>query len=357
MNKKGEKGKNMRNKGITLIALVITIVVLLILAGVTIATLTGENGILTQATKAKEETHKAKEDELRRLTALEASTNLENKTIIDKSTGKNLLVTIPAGFAVSQVEGEDTLKDGLVVIDSNGNEFVWIPVNIENYVRVDFGIQAGFYSTYHEDMSDIERDSIQKYGGYYIGRYESGDLESTQRKTYRNESSNSNNTISIRSGQVPYNYVSREQAILLSSNMKKIQGYSSVNTKICSSYAYDAAVKFISEVEEEFATDTNYGNYGDKSFKYIDIDGEEKEKAEGEKFLVPTGETKDVRNIFDLGGNLWEISSELYSPINQPVTRGGGYGSLSNVYSAGFRNTSQEVVEGFYGFRVCLFVI
>ena len=41
------------NSGITLIALVITIIVLLILAGVTIATLTGDNGILTQATNAK----------------------------------------------------------------------------------------------------------------------------------------------------------------------------------------------------------------------------------------------------------------------------------------------------------------
>ena len=46
-------------KGITLIALVITIIVLLILAGVTIATLTGDNGILTQTTKAKEESEKA----------------------------------------------------------------------------------------------------------------------------------------------------------------------------------------------------------------------------------------------------------------------------------------------------------
>lgn len=46
-------------KGITLIALVITIIVLLILAGVTIATLTGENGILMQAGKAKENTKKA----------------------------------------------------------------------------------------------------------------------------------------------------------------------------------------------------------------------------------------------------------------------------------------------------------
>ena len=56
MNVKGEKDKNMRNKGITLIALVITIIVLLILAAVSIATLTGQNGILTRANDAKEDT-------------------------------------------------------------------------------------------------------------------------------------------------------------------------------------------------------------------------------------------------------------------------------------------------------------
>ena len=47
------------NKGITLIALVITIIVLLILAGVSIAMLTGQNGILTQANNAKSNTAKA----------------------------------------------------------------------------------------------------------------------------------------------------------------------------------------------------------------------------------------------------------------------------------------------------------
>ena len=45
--------KSLREKGITLIALVITIIVLLILAGVSIATLTGDNGILTQSKKSK----------------------------------------------------------------------------------------------------------------------------------------------------------------------------------------------------------------------------------------------------------------------------------------------------------------
>lgn len=44
-----------KERGITLIALVITIIVLLILAGITISMLTGENGILNKASKAKEE--------------------------------------------------------------------------------------------------------------------------------------------------------------------------------------------------------------------------------------------------------------------------------------------------------------
>ena len=45
----------MKNKGVTLIALAVTIVVMLILAGVTISVLNGENGIVKQAQKAKEE--------------------------------------------------------------------------------------------------------------------------------------------------------------------------------------------------------------------------------------------------------------------------------------------------------------
>ena len=57
------KPKLKENKGITLIALVITIIVLLILAGVSIAMLTGENGILNQAAKAKNETEIAQANE------------------------------------------------------------------------------------------------------------------------------------------------------------------------------------------------------------------------------------------------------------------------------------------------------
>ena len=68
-----------KERGITLIALVITIIVLLILAGVSIAMLTGENGILTQAQNAKNRTEEAQAEEQNILTNyeqyIEGSTN------------------------------------------------------------------------------------------------------------------------------------------------------------------------------------------------------------------------------------------------------------------------------------------
>ena len=128
--------------GITLIALIVTIIVLLILAEVSIATLTGDNGILTRAQGAKNKTEQATEEELRRLTAIEAASNFENKTITDTSMGNNIEVTIPAGFAVSQVDGENSIEKGLVIIDSDGNEYVWIPV-LEKSSTCTWGVDYG----------------------------------------------------------------------------------------------------------------------------------------------------------------------------------------------------------------------
>ena len=71
------------NNGITLIALVITIIVLLILAGVTIATLTGDNGILTKSTKAQEETEIGEEKEVISIAYSACKTNDYSKDVTD----------------------------------------------------------------------------------------------------------------------------------------------------------------------------------------------------------------------------------------------------------------------------------
>ena len=77
--------KNLGNKGITLIALVITIIVLLILAGISIAMLTGENGILTKADNAKEGTKRAEVIENAKLDILEYEIENEGKITDEKA--------------------------------------------------------------------------------------------------------------------------------------------------------------------------------------------------------------------------------------------------------------------------------
>ena len=113
-----------KQRGITLIALVITIIVLLILAGVSIAMLTGENGILTQAQRAKNETETAQIQEQNILTDYEVYINnatLETATVGEIATegnkkySKNGTAIIPEGFAI--VPGLDDVSQGLVISD------------------------------------------------------------------------------------------------------------------------------------------------------------------------------------------------------------------------------------------------
>ncbi len=84
------ESKKMYQKGITLIALVITIIVLLILAGISIASLTGENGILNQASQAGEETKRAEIIEKARLDILEIQTENESGNITEEQLIKVL---------------------------------------------------------------------------------------------------------------------------------------------------------------------------------------------------------------------------------------------------------------------------
>ena len=121
---KGEKVKNMRNKGITLIALVITIIVLLILAAVSIATLTGENGILTRANESKTETEKGEEEEAIRL----AYNGVMADNLGDGVTAKQLENELQANGYNATATGENPIvvtfgapSNRVYEIDANGN--------------------------------------------------------------------------------------------------------------------------------------------------------------------------------------------------------------------------------------------
>ena len=195
--KTAKEQKLKESKGITLIALVITIIVLLILAGVTIATLTGDNGILGKANDAKTQTEQAKEDENLKIAIagsygtdgklnlkdlkdnltnqgidydknntgfpLEVKVNGEKKkidangniiesiqslktkgtvfkdtTTLEDTYGNQ--VTIPKGFKIAN-DSATEVTGGIVIEDATytntiGSQFVWIPVGTgENAIK------------------------------------------------------------------------------------------------------------------------------------------------------------------------------------------------------------------------------
>ena len=119
------KQRRKGERGITLIALVITIIVLLILAAVSIATLTGENGILTRANESKTETEKGEEEEAIRL----AYNGVMADNLGDGVTAKQLEDEMKAnGYDVTAEEVDGKIKvtfgepsNRVYEIDANGN--------------------------------------------------------------------------------------------------------------------------------------------------------------------------------------------------------------------------------------------
>ena len=129
--------KTRSNKGITLIALVITIIVLLILAAVTINALSGDNGILKRAKDAKEQTNEKNQEEMGKLDDYKSTIDQyadgtgggsgggtgTNFTNIDTAKS-NPAGAVPAGSTVIEPDA----SKGIVIKDKNNNEWVWIEV-------------------------------------------------------------------------------------------------------------------------------------------------------------------------------------------------------------------------------------
>ena len=394
------KFKNKQEKGITLIALVVTIVVLLILAGVSISLVLNNNGVISKAKDARDQYAEAQTNDEKQLN--EVSDWIE-ETVGDTTGGGSAGgsgskvdgVPIPAGFVY--VGG--TKDSGLVISDAaadkekykgqttvgtdlQGNQFVWIPVeNIADYKRAayDKSVDTGIIDTstnsikinynsssssdyYTEAMPSDEKTSVEKNKGYYIGRYEAGDQESTNAHALRTSSSSTSNKITVKAGQAPYNYVTITQAKSLAEGFKTQQNYSSsVTTKLVSSYAWDTAIAFIQKTNSDYGSSSEEGNYEDSpTFTYTGIADTEKNKqtkANGTSTLIPTGQTTAVNNIYDMGGNVWELTTESYSGTGSPCTiRGGSCTGGFADYPAGSRLGSSDNAYFSNGVRLTLFL-
>ena len=333
------------NKGITLVALVVTIVVLLILAGVSINLVLGNNGIIARAKDAETKSAEASQNDLKGMNGLVSE--MEGALAGNGSgnggaggSGNNFVtentpvtypdgvVWIPEGFKVAE-DSASTVQGGVVIEDKDRNQFVWVPVStIADYKRTAYAKQD--ISSFSETLPEDEEISVERYKGFYIGRYEAGDKENTEAKTLRS-STDVTKTVTIKANQAPYNYVTRTQAVSLAEGFATKQGYKA-KTKLVSSYAWDTTIAFLQEVNSDYGSSSKEGNYNNTTFSYIDITGATKTKAKSSSVLVPTGQTTPVCNIYDMGGNVWEWTTESTSSTSYPCTKRGG--SVNNNFTS-----------------------
>lgn len=136
---KFNKAKTTQNTGITLIALIISIIVLLILAGVTIASLAGENGLLSRAISAKEYTDEAREKEILQISAF-AVISKEKYGVLSKEKLDNELNNY------SEIDSTEQITEGIIVtfksnrsylVKSNGEVFKYNDIIISGLVVKD----------------------------------------------------------------------------------------------------------------------------------------------------------------------------------------------------------------------------
>ena len=375
------------NQGITLVALVVTIVVLLILSSVSLNLVLGDNGIIVKAKEAAETTAAAQEKEAMERNLLEKE--LENSLstpAVEPTDG----VKIPTGFYY--VGG--TKASGIVISDNKndknkyrnqkvvgtdllGNQYVWIPCTTDSsssdlqYARTEWGVEvdgddnsraikdeltltdasvtysdADTANGINADVSKeivaqikAEKASVAQYGGYYIGRYEVG----------RNS-----DTAVVKYNQTPYASITWSTAYGLA---KKIITNSEVNSYLCSSYAWDTAVNFIqnNSTAKNYATSIEgfNGNWNPQAVK--DPSGNVIKPA-GTSQQLNTGLTTQFCNIFDMGGNEAEFTTELNPGTSETVVlRGGDYYNLD--LPAGYRwDTSSGGAYISIGFRATLFL-
>ena len=383
------------NKGITLVALVVTIVVLLILAGVSINLVLGNNGIIAKAKEAETKSAEASQNDLKGMNGLVSE--MEGALAGNGSTGsgsgngntgsgnnfvtKNTEVTypdgkvwIPEGFKVAD-DSASTVQGGVVIEDKDRNQFVWVPVaTLADYKRTAYSTNVATEETdtatnsikinysssknseyFTEALPEDEKTSVERYKGFYIGRYEAGDKENTEAKTLRS-SNDVTKTVTIKANQAPYNNVTKTQAISLAEGFATKQGYKA-KTKLVSSYAWDTTIEFIQKVNSDYGSSSEEGNYYNTTFSYTDITGARQTKAKNSNVLVPTGQTTPVCNIYDMGGNVFEWTTESCSnTVNPYAKRGGFYYYIFANLPAGFRDDGSDDADDGDGFRLTLFM-
>ena len=322
---------------------------------------------------------------------------------------------LPTGF--TQVSGT-TLKNGITIQDSTGNQYVWIEVPMteevyqtaglsitnftdEEYTTIETDLHTyttdyrngtsykdeyysdattGLTSDQYTELKKTMLKSVYQNGGFYIGKYETG-IESVP-KTSGSASTEPTETPVIKQNAYPYNYVTCSQAQTLASNMESGNHTSSLMFGV----QWDLVLKYLETkgtAQADLKTDsTSIGNYNNnlwnitnENSKYAILNtsnytlGDWTSGAYGIKdsdtsVLLSTGASDDFskQGIYDLAGNVIEFTLEHANLISRALVespcaiRGGiYYGSGSSYPAASRYDYSTTDYNDNFGFRLSLY--
>ena len=459
----------MKRKGISLIVLVITIVVIIILAAAVILSMGKNNPVESARQAQKAQDFANMQTELDMYISTKYANTLgefdKNKFNADKTTepsitevlksidgtkyedtitivngkisqkinsgeevyGVNATVTgkafaynnpvVPVGFKTLDTEkAKWTVKDGiiedwdegLVVLDENDNEYIWIPVyNLNETDKIEYSKREGGEGDSErvvtiDEVSDdslpagiiSENDQIIKYGGFYVARYEAGlpDSETTEElmKT-KSFSPETNNKVDLGKAQskenkIVWNNITYENAKIIAENVVSNEY---VQSGLLTGTQWDTMCKFIEKDGiEVFSNNYDWGNVKNKinyivnDVYYVLPNSEfsikynkgNYEKSVIGKLLLPTGifatriengaitENSTPKNLYDVYGNIMEWTTEEVKndkndivKEDNSVVRGGALHGTSNVT---YRNGGyiKNAADLYTGFRFVLFV-
>ena len=317
-------------------------------------------------------------------------------------------VIIPQGFKVSMSPSMNTVENGLVVKDSNDNEWVWVEVPktvfttatksdeydkikadlieyVTDYRKYSDGQEYNWTDEWYEgcgiedsntytEMYNKMLSSVYTNKGFWISRYEIGDSTSTENDTTRKNSSGITGIAVSKPNQIPYNYITCSQAQHLASGMSTD---SNKTSSLLFGIQWDLTCKFIEKnsnlAKIDIKTDsTGWGNYKNVSLKLYRgkynispdsstsvwtsyetdttnyVTSSETSNNESYYQLLTTGASEQTNklNIYDFAGNECEWTLEKASDTSAPCARrGASFDNDSSVQPAYSRNNEDTSIK------------
>ena len=342
---------------------------------------------------------------------------IKNATITGFSYKYNNPV-IPKGFKAvedgaswkknnGKIEGWDK---GLVIEDKNGNQFVWVPVKdgvqangiyeknedvaykrwhiykeggMENVGGFVFSIEDTSEDELPEGVTN-EEEQIMKYGGFYIGRYETGIEENDFMKLYDlkegyeeynvdTKNNQSDSTPVIKSNSQLWNFIEYENAKKVSEKMYKTD---SVISGLMTGRQFDTILRWAETSGYDLENPITWGNFYDTTeleytgrhasyLRRYSVDWKTKDygiKKEDKIVITSPGGVKQAKmnEIYDIVGNVFEFTTDILTDGRYSLIRGGtaAYGGkkLESPYPATCYSVGAQL-HYVIGFRVVLYIL